>query len=40
MGIDGPGSMNMICFQDDFDRLVDGVNRGEVTKDGFLAGFR
>ena len=40
MGIGGPGSMNMICFQEDFDRLVDGVNLGEMTKDGFLADFR
>ena len=40
VGIDGPGSMNMICFQEDFDRLADGVKLGEMTKDGFLADFR
>ena len=39
MGIDGPGSMNMICFQEDFDRLVDGVKRNGTIKDAFLADF-
>ena len=38
-GIDGPGSRNRICFQEDFDRLVDGVKLDKVTKEGFLADF-
>ena len=38
-GIVGPESMNEICYQDDFDRLTEGVKRGDVTKDDFLAGF-
>ncbi len=38
-GIDGPGSMNMICFQEDYDHLVDGVKRNGATKDTFLADF-
>ena len=40
MGIDGPESMNMICFQEDFDRLAAGVKQNEATKDGFFADFR
>ena len=36
-GIAGPGSMNRICYQEDFGRLADGVGRGDYTKDDFLA---
>ena len=39
-GITKPGSRNRICFQEDFDRLADGVKLGEVTRDDFLADFR
>ena len=37
--IAGPGSMNRICYQEDFDRFADGVERGDYTKDDFLAEF-
>ena len=38
-GIAGPGSMNKIYYQEDFDRLADGIGRGDYTKDDFLAEF-
>ena len=38
-GIDEPGSMNWICYQEDFNRLADGVKQGNVTKNDFLAIF-
>ena len=38
-GIDELGSMNVICYQEDFDRLVYGVKQGDVTKNDFLAIF-
>ena len=31
--------MNRICYQEDFDRFADGVERGDYTKDDFLAEF-
>ena len=38
-GIAGPGSMNRICYREGFDRFADGVERGDYTKDDFLAEF-
>ena len=37
--IAGPGSMNKIYYEDDFNRLAGSVKRGDYTKDDFLADF-
>ena len=39
-GIDGPGSMNKICYQEDFDRLAKSVKLGDYTNDDFLDGLQ
>ena len=38
-GIDRPGSMNRICYQEDFDRLAKSVKHGDCTNEDFLADF-
>ena len=37
--IAGPGSMNKIYYEDDFNRLTGSVKRGDYTKDDFLTDF-
>lgn len=38
-GVAGPRTMNRIYYQEDFDRLADGVRRGIITGESFLSGF-
>lgn len=38
-GTAGPGTGNLICYQEDFDGLTEGVKSGSVAKNDFLQGF-
>lgn len=38
-GVAGPRTMNQIYYQEDFDRLADGVRRGITTGESFLSDF-
>lgn len=38
-GTVGPGTGNLMCYQEDFDGFAEGVRSGSVTKNDFLQGF-